>query len=114
MLEIEPVRNCEQSKAVYILAYEFIEWLRERYPEMTKEIDDYLKHQKFDQQIRDVLVHFNPPNGECLLAIHGGHPVGILMLKALSDEKCEMNRMFVRKSARGLGAGRGSVSVSGA
>jgi GNAT superfamily N-acetyltransferase len=109
MLKIEPVRNSEQSEAVYMLAYEFIDWLRDRYPEMDKEIGDYLRHQKFDEQIRDVLVHFNPPNGECLLALNENQPVGILMLKALNDEKCEMNRMFVRNNARGLGAGRALV-----
>ena len=33
MLEIEPVRTQTQADTVYELAYEFIEWLRERYPE---------------------------------------------------------------------------------
>lgn len=65
-----------------------------------------LEHQKFDDQIRQVLTHYNPPQGECLLAFHEGLPIGILMLKDLGDGICEMNRMFVRENARGLGAGR--------
>lgn len=109
MLEIERVRSQAQADAVFTLAYEFIDWLRERYPEMASHIDVYLQHQKFDEQIREVLTHYNPPNGECLLANHDGQPVGIVMLKDLGDGICEMNRMFVRESARGLGASRALV-----
>ena len=109
MLQIRPVRTKDEADAVYVLAYEFINWLRERYPEMESEIDTYLRHQKFDDQIRDVLIHYSPPKGECLLATNGAEPVGILMLKDLGGGTCEMNRMFVRESARGLGAGRALV-----
>ena len=72
---------------------------------MESEIETYLHHQKFDEQIREVLIHYNPPKGECLLAFDGAIPVGILMLKDLGGGVCEMNRMFVRESARGLGLG---------
>jgi GNAT superfamily N-acetyltransferase len=106
MVRIELVRDAGAARAVYELAYEFVDWLRERYPEMSAEIDTYLTHQKFDAQIKEVLIHYNPPRGECLLAVLDGMPVGILMLKDLGDGVCEMNRMFVRQSARGMGVGR--------
>jgi len=109
MLEIERVRSQEQADAVNALAYEFVGWLHQRYPEMETEIDAYLQHQKFDEQIREVLTYFTPPKGECLLASHDGQPAGILMLKGLGEGICEMNRMFVRDSARGQGAGRALV-----
>ncbi len=109
MLEIQAVRTQTQADAVYSLAYEFTDWLRERYPEMAADIDVYLKHQKFDEQIRDVLIHFSPPKGECLLAVNNGQAIGILMLKDLGEGTCEMNRMFVRETARGLGVGRALV-----
>jgi GNAT superfamily N-acetyltransferase len=107
---IRLVRGDEQAAVVYELAYEFIDWLRNRYPEMNSEIDNYLEHQKFDDQISQLLIHYNPPKGECLLATHAGSPIGILMLKKLDGEICEMNRMFVRKNARGLGAGRALIA----
>lgn len=109
MIDIRTVRTPEDAEAVYVLAYEFIAWMRDRYPEMEAEIDTYLDAQKFDEQIRDVLVHYTPPKGECLLAINGAEPVGLLMLKDLDGSTCEMNRMFVRESARGLGVGRALV-----
>jgi len=103
---ISLVRNRQAADAVYALAYGFIDWLRQRYPEMSAEIDGYLAHQNFDDEIRDVLEYYTPPRGECLLAAVDGRPVGILMLKDLGAGVCEMNRMFVREEARGLGAGR--------
>jgi len=109
MVQVDLVRTPEQAKAVYDLAYEFVDWLLVRYPEMASMIDNYLEHQNFDEQIRNVLVHFNPPQGECLLAVHGNTPIGILMLKDLGGGVCEMNRMFVRENTRGLGAGRALV-----
>ncbi len=109
MVDIRSVRTREDADAVYTLAYEFIDWLRERYPDMRDQIESYMRAQKFDEQIRDVLVHYNPPKGECLLAVNGDEPVGILMLKTFGEGVCEMNRMFVRDSARGLGVGRALV-----
>lgn len=109
MLEIRQVRTAEEAAAVRVLALEFVDWLRERYPEMAGEIDSYLEQQKFHQQIEDVRPYYNPPKGECLLALKDGDALGILMLKAWEGEVCEMNRMFVRESARGLGVGRALV-----
>ena len=109
MLEIHVVRNQVQADTVRDLAYEFIAWLRDRYPELPAEIDNYLKHQKFDEQIQEVLTRYNPPKGECLLATNNNEPIGIVMLKDVGMGVCEMNRMFVRESARGLGAGRALV-----
>jgi GNAT superfamily N-acetyltransferase len=108
MVEYRLVRTDEDAAAVYTLAYEYIDWLQERYPEMDGEIDTYLQHQDFDKQVRQVLTFFNPPKGECLLAVHQGSPVGMVMLKDAGDV-CKMHRMFVREAGRGLGIGRALV-----
>ena len=109
VVQVKLVRSKADADVVLVLAYEFIDWLRERYPEWDAAIDTYLEHQKFDEQIKDVLIHYAPPRGECLLATRDGTPVGIVMLKDLGGGVCEMNRMFVRENARGLGVGRALV-----
>lgn len=109
MVEIKLVRTEDDAATVSELAYEFIDWLRVRYPDMKGEIDRYLEDQKFEEQIKDVLIHYAPPRGECLIAVQNDTPVGLLMLKRHDDSICEMNRMFVRQSARGLGVGRALV-----
>lgn len=110
-VEIVRVRSDAEASAVYDLAWRFIGWLRERYPEMEPEIDDYLVAQNFDQDIRDVRKTYGPPHGECLLARVDGRDVGILMLKDKGDGVCEMNRMYVADEARGHGVGRALVAA---
>lgn len=109
MVEINPVRTAEQAEAVRVLAYEFVDWLAERYPDWGPRIEAYLTAQKFHEQIKDVRQQYHPPTGECLLATLDGLPIGILMLKDIGGGSCEMNRMFVRPAGRGLAIGRALV-----
>ena len=102
-MEVQLVRKEEQAAQVRILAWEFIDWIRDRYPDLLEEIEEYLTIQKFGQQLDGLLTYFNPPQGECLLATEDGSSLGIVMLKPYSEKVCEMNRMFVRAEARGKG-----------
>lgn len=105
-IEIELVRDEAQAAHVRAMAWEFIDWLKARYPEMLAVIDEYLTNQDFEGMLARLLESFTPPHGECLLARLDGEPVGILMLKPYDDGVCEMNRMFVRPVARGHGVAK--------
>ena len=105
-VDISVVRNEAQAAHVRAMAWEFIDWLHVRYPDLSHSIDEYLTNQNFERQLEELLVHFNPPAGECLLAEVDGVPAGILMLKPKDAEVCEMNRMYVREFARGRGVAR--------
>jgi len=105
-VEIVLVRTETQADHVREMAWEFVGWLHERYPEMRLVIDEYLENQDFVGMLERLLAHFTPPAGECLLAVLDGAPVGILMLKPYADGVAEMNRMFVRPAARGKGVAR--------
>ena len=107
MTVIVPVRSDADIAAATGLAWEFIDLLHDRYPERAENLKQYLKEQRFEEMLASFRDHFNPPFGECMLARRTGDPVGIVMLKPLEDKVCEMNRMFVRAGARGLGIGRG-------
>ena len=69
-------------------------------------IDKYLEVQDVAGELSELLQRFVPPSGECLLASLNGIPIGTVMLKRVSDDICEMNRMWVRPEARGQGVGR--------
>jgi GNAT superfamily N-acetyltransferase len=105
MVDVTPVRSEADADIVRTLAWEFIDWLRERYPDMQDMIDNYLKAQNFAEQLAQLLYKLAPPKGECLLARVDGEAAGIVMLKPHPSGACEMNRMFVRSSARGKGVG---------
>lgn len=105
-LSIQLVRDEVQAEHVRDMAWEFVAWLKQRYPEMLVEIDEYLVNQNFQGMLDTLLENFSPPEGECLLATLDGRPVGILMLKPYAEGICEMNRMFVRPQGRGHGVAR--------
>ena len=56
--------------------------------------------------MKDVRKDYGPPRGEGLLALLDGAPVGLLLMRDLGNHACEMNRMFVRPTARGKGVAR--------
>ena len=105
-VKIALVRNEEQAAHVRAMAWEFVDWLRERYPDLHATIDEYLENQGFAGMLERLLDTFTPPEGECLIATLDDAPVGILMLKPYGSGVAEMNRMFVRPGARGAGAAR--------
>jgi ribosomal protein S18 acetylase RimI-like enzyme len=53
---------------------------------------------------------FAPPDGCLLLARAEGEPIGIVGFERLDDRACEMKRLYVRPSGRGLGAARALVT----
>ncbi len=106
MIEIQEIREDSQAAEAEKLAWEFVDWLRGRYPEMQNEIDGYLEGQKFAERMKDVRKDYGPPKGEGLLALLDGAPVGLLLMRDLGSHACEMNRMFVRPEARGKGVAR--------
>lgn len=110
MLTITHVRTETDAAAVRVLVDEFFDWMRDRYPDDAAIIDAYIATQDIDGQMRDLLTLFAAPHADCLLAWLEGSPVGIVMTKPHSPGLCEMNRMFVRPTARGHGVGRALVA----
>ncbi len=104
-MQIIEVESPEDVEAVKTLIYEFIDWLAERYPDKSETIESYFSSQGFDQEMADLLSVFGPPRGACFLAKSNGEPVGCLMMKPHGDDEVEMNRMYVRASARGQRVG---------
>lgn len=104
-VEIIQVREEADLADVRRLAWEFVDWLMERYPDDREKIEGYLKAQNFAAILENLLDYYGPPTGDCLLARVDGDAAGIVMFKRRDDHDCEMNRMFVRASARGHGVG---------
>jgi GNAT superfamily N-acetyltransferase len=99
-------RTPAQIDAACTLVWEFFAQLRDRYPDMLAEIDAYVADQQVAAQLADFAAVFLPPAGECFLAYVDDAPVGLAMLKLHGGALGEMNRMYVRAAARGLGLGR--------
>lgn len=104
--KIIKVRSADEIEAVGNLVWEFFDSLKQRYPEMHDNIDTYIEVQDIAGGLMNFGNFFLPPNGESFLAYSDGEPVGIVLLKPHGEADGEMNRMYVRDSARGLGLGR--------
>ncbi|CAB3788847.1 GNAT family N-acetyltransferase [Paraburkholderia fynbosensis] len=95
MIHIQTARFPEQLDAVRAIFREYAESLG---------ID--LGFQNFDSELADLPGKFAAPRGRVLLAYHEADIVGCVAVRPLDDTTCEMKRLYVRPSGRGLQAGK--------
>lgn len=83
-----------------------IEDVRSLFKEYADAIGVGLCFQDFESELESLLGCYAPPDGRLLVATDGSALVGCVALKRLSDDICEMKRLYVRPSYKGNGLGR--------
>jgi ribosomal protein S18 acetylase RimI-like enzyme len=81
--------------------------LRALLREYAASLDFDLSFQDFERELADLPGEYAPPTGGLFLALVDDRPVGCVALRRLDRETCEMKRLYVRPTARGLRVGRG-------
>lgn len=70
-----------------------------------------LRFQNFEEELTNLPGDYVNPTGCLLLAVYKEQPVGCVGLRKLSDDVCEMKRLYVKPQFRGLGIGRALVEA---
>jgi GNAT superfamily N-acetyltransferase len=65
-----------------------------------------LSFQDFDDELAGLPGKYAPPHGALILARHDGAACACVALRRIDAECCEMKRLYVQPSRRGLGIGR--------
>ncbi len=74
-------------------------------------LDVDLCFQDFEAELANVAEMYAPPRGVIFIASVNGEDTGVGALRPVSDTCCEMKRVFVRESARGLGIGKTVIDL---
>jgi GNAT superfamily N-acetyltransferase len=102
-IEIVEVRSPEQVAAFADLVRSFVAWCRVRYSDRAWMVDAYFTPSALEAELADLEAKYAPPGGVMLLALVDGRACGSIAFRALDRQVCEMKRLFVTGTTRGLG-----------
>jgi putative acetyltransferase len=71
-----------------------------------------LQFQKFDNELQVLPAMYGPPAGELWLVQDGEYFIGCAALRKLDEPTCELKRMFVQPTYRGLRLGEQLMEVA--
>ena len=83
-----------------------LETVRGIFREYAGSLDVDLCFQNFESELAGLPGKFAAPRGRVLLAYNREELIGCVAMRPLDDTTCEMKRVYVRPSGRGLRAGR--------
>jgi len=93
-------------KVVQVRAGKNLESIRRLFQEYADSLGTDLSFQDFQNELENLPGEYVPPGGRLYLALEDSEPVACVAMRKVSDEICEMNRLYVRPLARGKGIGR--------
>lgn len=85
---------------------DMLEEVRQLFIEYAQSLRVDLAFQDFKTELKTLPGKYGPPDGVLLLASVDGKGAGCVALRKISNDICEMKRLYVRDAYRGLGIGK--------
>ena len=83
----------------------YIQQIKELIIEYAKWLGRDLSFQDIDDELKDPAKKYTAPEGELLVAVEGEDVLGMIAYHKHSDTRCEMKRLYVKPSCRGMKLG---------
>lgn len=83
----------------------YIQQIKELIIEYAKRLGRDLSFQNLDDELKDPAKKYTAPEGELLVAVEGEDVLGMIAYHKHSDTRCEMKRLYVKPSCRGMKLG---------
>ena len=103
---IRQAESAEDFQEFAALCQLYLDWCRERYKDIPWLVDEIFGYQALEEELKGLAKKYGPPNGKTFLALLDGKIVGGGAWRRISNNTCEMKRVFVRDKAKGRGLGR--------
>jgi GNAT superfamily N-acetyltransferase len=95
-----------RMRFVQVKSEDEINLARQLFREYEKWIDVDLCFQSFEKELSELPGRYAPESGRLLLAYSDEELAGCIALRRLSEDTCEMKRLFLRPGFHGRGLGR--------
>ena len=105
-ITIRQVQDQKDAEMVVDLVNQFVQWLRERYPDKLSDVEAYFEAENLEAQLEALLNEGGSNEQKVLLATVDGSAAGTVMLKRIDENTCQMNRLYVSDTFKGMQIGR--------
>jgi ribosomal protein S18 acetylase RimI-like enzyme len=95
----------------HITGQDMIEEIKQLFLEYAHSLKVDLAFQNFETELKTLPGKYGPPDGVLILALINGKAAGCTALRKISEDICEMKRLYVRDDYRGLGIGKGLINM---
>ena len=96
---------------IHITGQDMIEEVKQLFLEYAQSLKIDLAFQDFERELNSLPGKYAPSEGALILALVDEKAAGCIALRKISEDTCEMKRLYVRNDYRGLGIGRRLISM---
>lgn len=95
----------------YVTGQPLVDEVKQLFLEYAQSLKVDLTFQNFETEFKTLPGKYGPPGGALILALVDGKAAGCVALRKISEDKCEMKRLYVRDDFKGMGIGKRLITM---